>query len=429
MLFDSPLREEHRAFAAQDAARRSDRAREARGAVVRRGALEVEYLPFGPADGDGAPTCEVPAQFAEVELEYAAIRSGAALVDCPQRGTLVMRGADRVDFLNRLVTQDIKRLADGGVARAFLINRKGRIDADLVVARLADALVVDTLAHDVAALHEALARMHFGEDVSFELRGATHARIAVHGPKAEAGLKALGLAAPGSAAPGSAAAGFAAPGSAVPAPDAPAHAVPPDAWSAPLGDARAEVWRSGELGAPGFELSVPMAQAASVWRSLVTFGARPAGWFATNTARLEAGTPYFRIDFGPTNLPHESGVLASRVSFTKGCYPGQEVVARMQNLGKPKQRLVGLRIEADLLPVADAQVFAAGEGSSLGDQVGVVTSSGIAPMLGAVPVAFAMVSSSAYAEGTRVMVNAEGEQAPATVCALRFLEEASDGAA
>ena len=51
--------------------------------------------------------------------------------------------------------------------------------------------------------------------------------------------------------------------------------------------------------------------------------------FATNTARLEAGTPYFRIDFGPTNLPHESGVLASRVSFTKGCYPGQEVVARI----------------------------------------------------------------------------------------------------
>jgi len=399
MLFDSPLRDEHRAFAAQDAARRAERAREARGATVTRREVEVEYLPFGPADSEGAPTCEVVAAFAEVELEYAAIRGGAALADCPQRGTLVVRGADRVDFVNRLVTQEVKKLADGSAVRAFLTNRKGRIDADLVVVRLPDAIVVDTLAHDVAALREALERMHFGEDVSFEARDASHARIALHGPKAEPALKALGLLAGGGA------------------------------WSAALGDARAEIWRTDELGAPGFELSVPRAHAASVWRSLVTFGARPAGWFATNTARLEAGTPYFRIDFGPNNLPHESGVLESRVSFTKGCYPGQEVVARMHNLGKPKQRLVGLRIEADLLPVADAQVFALAEGTSLGDQVGVVTSSGLAPMLGAVPVAFAMISSSAYAPGTRVLVNAEGEQAPATVCALRFLEEARDGGA
>lgn len=393
MLFDSPLRDEHRAFAAQDAARRAERAREARGATVTRREVQVEYLPFGPGDAEGAPTCEIVAAFAEVELEYAAIRSGVALVDCPQRGTLSVRGADRVDFVNRLVTQDVKKLADGAVARAFLTNRKGRIDADLVIARLPDALVIDALAHDVAALRDALEKMHFGEDIAIEPLIGSHARISLHGPKAEAALKALGLA--GAA----------------------------DAWSAPIGEGRVWIWRTSELGVAGFELCVPTSHAASLWRSLVTFGARPSGWFATNTARLEAGTPYFRIDFGPTNLPHESGVLESRVSFTKGCYPGQEVVARMQNLGKPKQRLVGLRIEADLLPVADAQVFALAEGTSLGDQVGVVTSSGLAPMLGSVPIAFAMISSSSYAAGTRVLVNAEGEQAPATVAALRFVEE------
>jgi glycine cleavage system aminomethyltransferase T len=99
----------------------------------------------------------------------------------------------------------------------------------------------------------------------------------------------------------------------------------------------------------------------------------------------------------------------------------------MQHLGKPKQKLVGLRIEGDLLPVADAQVFAfdrneaTGEAGTLGEQVGVVTSSGLAPMLGAVPVAFAMMSSSSYAVGTRVLVNAEGAQAVATVSELDFL--------
>ncbi len=399
MLFDTPLRDEHRAFAAQDAARRAERAREARGAVATRATLEIEYLPFGPADAAGAPSCEVVAAFAEVELEYAAIRGGVALVDCPQRGTIVVRGADRVDFVNRLVTQEIKKLADGAVAHAFLTNRKGRIDADLVVARLPDMLVLDTLAHDVAAVREALEKLVFSEDVQFEARAATHARIAVHGPKAESALKALGLAAAGGVA----------------------------AWSAQLGDARAEIWRVDEFGVPGFALSVPIAQAASVWRSFVTFGARPAGWFATNTARIEAGTPYFRIDFGPNNLPHESGLLASRVSFTKGCYPGQEVVARMHNLGKPKQKLVGLRIEGELLPVADAQVFAFVEGGSIGDPVGIVTSSGLAPMLGAVPVAFAMVASSAYEVGTRVLVNAEGAQVAAVVTQLAFLELAEEG--
>jgi folate-binding protein YgfZ len=398
MRFETPLRDSHRAFAAQDAARRAERAREARGAVATRREIEIEYLPFGPADETGAPTCEVVAAYAEVELEYAAIRSGCALVDSCERGTIVVRGKDRADFVNRLVTQEVKKLAEGSVVRAFLTNRKGRIDADLVVGVLPDAIVIDTLVHDVDAVREALEKMVFSEDVVVEARAATHARLVIAGPRAAAALKALGLAAPREGV---------------------------EAWEVPFGAARATIMRTDDYGADGCAISVARGDAAALWLSLTTFGARPAGWFATNTARLEAGTPYFRIDFGPTNLPHESGVLASRVSFAKGCYPGQEVVARMEHLGKPKRRLVGLRVESDLLPVADAQVFAFVEGGSIGEQVGVVTSSGLAPMLGAVPVAFAMIDSSAYAEGTRVLVNAEGSQAAAVVAPLAFLASAT----
>ncbi|MFN5496026.1 MAG: YgfZ/GcvT domain-containing protein [bacterium] len=398
MRFDTPLRASHRAFVAQDAARRAERAREARGAVATRREIEIEYLPFGPADESGAPTCEVVAAYAEVELEYAAIRNGCALVDSCERGSLVVRGKDRVDFVNRLVTQELKKLADGSVVRAFLTNRKGRIDADLVIALLPDALVIDTLVHDVEAVRSALEKMVFSEDVALETRTASHARLTLAGPRAAAALKALGLAAP------SAEAG---------------------AWRVAFGGGHAEIMRLDEFGADGCAITVSRDDAPALWLSLTTFGARPAGWFATNTARLEAGTPYFRIDFGPTNLPQETGVLESRVSFTKGCYPGQEVVARLQHLGKPKQRLVGLRVEGDLRPVSEAQVFAFVEGGSIGEQVGVVTSSGLAPMLGAVPVAFAMLSSSSYADGTRVLVNAEGAQAPATVGSMRFLEDSA----
>ncbi|MBI1303355.1 MAG: hypothetical protein GC172_06160 [Phycisphaera sp.] len=400
MRFDTPLRDSHRAFAAQDAARRAERAREARGAVATRREVEIEYLPFGPADESGAPTCEVVAAYAEVELEYAAIRSGCALIDSCERGTVVVRGKDRADFVNRLVTQEIKKLGEGGVVRAFLTNRKGRIDADLLVGSLPEALVIDTLVHDADAVREALEKMVFSEDVVVEARTASHARVAIAGPRAAAALKALGL--------GAAREGV-------------------DAWEVPFGSAHATIMRLDDFGTDGYALSVARADAPALWLSLTTFGARPAGWFATNTARLEAGTPYFRIDFGPTNLPHESGVLASRVSFTKGCYPGQEVVARLEHLGKPKRKLVGLRIQGDLLPVADAQVFAFVEGGSIGEQVGVVTSSGLAPMLGAVPVAFAMVDSSAYADGARVLVNAEGAQAEALVGPLAFLASAEAG--
>lgn len=398
MRFDTPLRASHRAFASQDAARRAERAREARGAVATRREVEIEYLPFGPADESGAPTCEVVAAYAEVELEYAAIRSGCALVDSCERGTIVVRGKDRADFVNRLVTQEIKKLGEGCVARAFLTNRKGRIDADLLIAALPDALVIDVLVHDADAVRDALEKMVFSEDVVVEARTASHARLALAGPRAAAALKALGLAAPRDGV---------------------------DAWEVPFGAARAAVLRLDDYGVDGYAISVAREDAPALWLSLTTFGARPAGWFATNTARLEAGTPYFRIDFGPTNLPHESGALGSRVSFTKGCYPGQEVVARMEHLGRPKRKLVGLRIEGDLLPVADAQVFAFVEGGSIGEQVGVVTSSGLAPMLGAVPVAFAMLDSSSYAEGTRVLVNAEGSQAPAVVAPLSFLAAAA----
>ena len=92
----------------------------------------------------------------------------------------------------------------------------------------------------------------------------------------------------------------------------------------------------------------------------------------------------------------------------------------MQNLGKPKQRLVGLRISRDLLPVAGAQVFERRADATMGDEVGVVTSSTLSPMLGAAPIAFAMIKTSHAALGSTVLVNAEGDQTEAVVGDLRF---------
>ena len=146
---------------------------------------------------------------------------------------------------------------------------------------------------------------------------------------------------------------------------------------------------------------------------------RPVGWFAFNIACVEGGTPLFRTDFGPDNLPHETGVVDRRVSFTKGCFLGQEVVARMERRGRASRTLVGLRVRRDLLPVASAQVFAQA-GAGAGDSVGFVTSSTFSPMLGARPIAFAMMRAAHAGPGKTVLVGAEGEECQASVDDLRF---------
>jgi folate-binding protein YgfZ len=106
-------------------------------------------------------------------------------------------------------------------------------------------------------------------------------------------------------------------------------------------------------------------------------------------ARVELGIPIFMIDFDTSNLPHETSLIQSRVRFDKGCYLGQEIVARMESLGQPKQRLVKLQMKTDDLPIAGAQLFE--EESGMSTPVGVVTSSAISPLGGGFPSVIAMV--------------------------------------
>ena len=144
------------------------------------------------------------------------------------------------------------------------------------------------------------------------------------------------------------------------------------------------------------------------------------GWYAFNAARLEGGTPLFKIDFGPTNLPHETSLIDERVSFTKGCYPGQEVVARMHHLGQPKQRLCGFRMVQDVLPVAGAQIFAPDD-DTLAAPVGLVTSSAMSPLGGAIPIGFAMIKRKAATVDARVRMHADGTPAEAIIGDLDVL--------
>ena len=381
--------------------------------------VEVEWMPYGGAGSAEAATepPEIVAGYGLLELEYAAFRRGAAVVERSCRGTVAVRGGDRIEFLNRMVTQELKGMAAGDVRAGFWLNRKGRIEADLVFAEVPAAvdddafMLIDLDVHDAARTVTSLAAFLFNEDVHLADQTAAWGRLAVHGPEGAMLLSNAG------------------------ADDASLEALNADlrCVRTQLAGVPAVLVRRDQCGSPGVEVFVPASGLARVWDALVsqhdaTAGgrrrARPAGWHAYNIARIEAGTPLHHVDFGTDSLPHESGVIGERVSFRKGCYLGQEVVARMESLGKPKQRLVGLRIAEDALPVAGSPVFELGADGAPGNPVGSITSSTLSPMLGASSVAFAMVRTAHAEPGTVLGVPAEGVRATATVQPrLRFLAE------
>lgn len=413
---------------------------------------EAILAPWGPPLAEGEPPILVVQTYGELELEYAAIRRACVLLDLPHRSTLRVTGSDRLTFLNRMVTQDLKALGPGLAAvHSFWLSRKGRIDGDLLIASLGttflpppDAsrgeLLIDVDAHAAARVLAGLNAFVIADDVAIEdISNHVH-RLALHGRLAVDLLAACCLPAEGS-------------------PDAAAlRDMGGGRYMLRGVNAEIAIVRCDQLGEPGFELFVPADAAIAVYNRLIDEGSdpgltidgskptvghrvklRPAGWAAYNIARIEAGTPVYNIDFGPDSLPAETGALASRVSFTKGCYLGQEIVARMHNLGHPKQQLVALACSSSQAPApgqlppqpvgggpvyklpaspqtlsassTDLSTWEPGEG----DLVGRITSATLAPMRGSMPAAFAQVRWEHSKPGTQLVVLAEGTPTIATV--------------
>jgi folate-binding protein YgfZ len=364
-------------------------------------------LPYGPA----GRTIDVIGAFEEVGLEYAALRKSAVLFDQPHTGVLLVRGSERLAFLNNMITQKTIDLAPGQTRRSFWLSRKGRIDADLTVMAREDHLLI-TLDHHLAApTAEALTNYLFSEDCTIEDATGRFSCFSLHGPAAAAILAAVAVV------------------PALPTLD------PGTNTAGTIAGVPVVIDRDDLTGDPGFTLIIPRDRTESVYDALLAKTAgvpapKPCGWFAINTARIEAGRPLFNIDFAPDSLPAESGIIQDRVDFRKGCYLGQEVVARMDARKARKQGLAALRLDAEVstdpsrpvpppLPGAGDRVVSAADPE--GNAVGAVTSSTISPMLSAAPVFFAMLRDAETAPGTRLVVEAEGRRVPATVQpALRF---------
>ncbi len=352
---------------------------------------------------------EVVADYGDAAAEHAALLSSVGVVDLSGRSRLCLVGADRVKFLHGQVTNDVQRLRVGEGCYAALVNAKGRMESDLNVYRLADELLLDFEPGYRDTVSQRLEKYVITEDVQVLDAAPHYGLLSVQGPKAAEAVTQLGLPweLPGKALAVSAYQDGTL-GQLYLMRNARVGAVVGGAVSS---EGTVLPAKAGSPNGEGFDLFVPTAALGAVFDKLVAaakgLGGRACGWTALETARIESGIPRFGQDMDETNLPPEAGLEARAISYSKGCYIGQEVIARIRTYGQVAKTLRGLRLPTDLaaLPVKGDKVFA-GE-----KEVGQVTSA----VRG---LALAYVRKEQQAPGTGLTLRTAGGEWAVTVAGL-----------
>lgn len=302
------------------------------------------------------------------------VREGCGLVDRSERGKLALTGSQAKAFLAGQVTNDVEGLEPGQGCYAAFLTHKGKMQGDLRILDLGDELWLDTERPALQALFDTIRRFKIGFDVELHKRTLECALLSLVGPRARAVAGAEQL------------------------PSA-EHAT----MRAKRGGADVVLVTTFD----GVDVICAAEDAAAVKAALVEAGAVEVPEAAAELVRVEAGRPRFGIDVDETTIPQEAGLNDRAVSFTKGCYVGQETVARLFYKGKPNRHLRGLRLDGPATP---------GDPLRLGErEVGRVGTVVASPEHG--PIALAMVRREAE-PGARVEVGAGGTTAE--VVALPF---------
>ena len=302
---------------------------------------------------------------------YRALTEGCGLVDRSERGKLALTGRDAKTFLQGQVTNDIEGLEPGRGCYAAFLTHKGKMLGDLRVLDLGDELLLDTERSALQELFNMIRRFKLGSEVELHKRTLELGLLSLIGPEARrvAGADGLGR---------------------------DEH----DNLRAGIGG-RPVVLVATDLGVDVF------AQAADTDAVRAALDAPDVPEAAAEIVRVESGRPRYGVDLDDGVIPQEAGLNERAVSFSKGCYVGQETVARLFYRGKPNRHLRGLRLSGDAAP---------GDELRLGEKVvGKLASVVVSPTHG--PIALALVRREAE-PGATVSVGARG--GPATVVALPF---------
>jgi folate-binding protein YgfZ len=332
---------------------------------------QEQTLPGADADP------QVPAHRGDPLAEQRAMARTAAVVDRGHRGVIAVTGEDRLGWLHLLLTQHVSELPADTGTEALVLDINGRVLHHMVVAHTRDTVYLDTEPGDVPELLAYLQKMVFWSKV--EPRDATDelAVLSVVGPDTADVLAAAGI----------------------DVPETHGALALPDG-----GVVRRMPWP----GTDAADLLIPREALSAWWERLVAAGARPAGAMAFEALRVEALRPRLHVDTDDRTIPHEVGWIGSAVHLTKGCYRGQETVARVANLGRPPRRLVLLHLDGgdERLPVPGDPVVRDGR------PVGRVGTVALHHELG--PVALALVKRSVPVDA-ELVAGVDDRTAPAAI--------------
>jgi folate-binding protein YgfZ len=336
---------------------------------------------------------EIPLDYGDPVLEHRAVREAVGLSDRSHRRVWRTAGPDAARFLHGLLSNDIEGLAPGQGCYATFLTERGMILTDLVVLRRRDDFLLHAPPETGTKGLALLARFLVGDDATMEDLSGRIGILGVLGPRSAEAIAAIG-----------------APLGSIP----PWHFVERDFEGGTLLVSAAR-WTGEE----GFDILAPVALLAALWDRLLgavrARGGRPLGEAALETLRIEAGTPRAGRDFDEETIPQQAG-LDHALSFTKGCFRGQEIVLRVRTRGHANRSLVGLTLQGPAAPPRGTKLLHEGV------EVGSVTSATLSPTLGK-PIALAMVHRTATAPGTVLEVAAAPARS-ATVVPLPFYHRA-----
>ena len=325
--------------------------------------------------------------------EHRTVRQGVGVIDLSHRGRLRLTGSDRAAYLHRIISNDVEGLLVGEGNYATILTNRGKIIADMKVYVFEDSIGIETNAETTSILYQELDKYLIADDVTIEDFTERTGAVGVHGPKSAELLQEVY--------------GF-------DVGDLPEyHSIVDEI------DGRCIVCvRANETGEVGYNLCAASESMEWLWDTILTkgraFSAEPVGLTALNSLRIEAGIPRYGAELGDSVFPLEAE-LEGAISFEKGCYIGQEIVARMQYRGHPNRLLRGFEITSDAPPQSGDRLF---DGDK---EIGWLTSAVVSPTLGKT-IGMGYVRTAFTDEGSQVEVQTAGSRVDATVRALPFYQ-------
>lgn len=293
---------------------------------------------------------EMPAHYGDPAAEHLAVRKGAGIMDMTHRGKIRISGKDRTKFLQNILSQDINKLIPGTGGHATLLNTKGHMLAYMRIYCDEDSFLIDTETGEADKIIQILNRYLFREDVKIDDVTLKYGLVTVQGSHSRGIICRIS-------------------GTDIKKMEECNH------LNLTINNINCKIARTTYTGEEGYAIYAPWDNLQNVWE---TIKITPVGHEAYNSLRIEAGIPLYSIDMDEDTIPIEAN-LDHAISYTKGCYVGQETIARIKFKGHVNRTLTGFSIEGEIIPGKGDRIYYIVDNTE--HNAGFVTSACLSPSL------------------------------------------------